>query len=186
MPFSNPLRSLGVTSALMLLVTLMTSCAPTRVHIRTNENEVKQVFVVAAEASDLDEAFEGGSSRLLGDFAQNLPESNHNHTSLAWGRRNDSSEAWSVMTEPRQDWLAYKIAPEAQEVTVTIKRSAFDDPNTCLGIIVLTDTPTSGQKYFGKLLLTKDIEPTGFALIASGPSLRVRLEDDGAPVVDRD
>ncbi len=186
MLLSNPFRSPSATGAMLLLATMIASCAPTRVHIRTDEIEVKQVFVVAAEAGELEEAFEGGSSRLLGDFAQNLSESNYNHTSLSWGSLDNSGRAWSVITEPRQDWLGYKIAPGAREVTVTIKRSAFDDPNTCLGIIVLTDTPSSGRKYFGKLLPTKDIEPTGFSLIASGPSLRVRLEDDRAPVVDRD
>lgn len=183
MPTLKMLPSLSLSSALLVLVTLAASCSPTRLYISTDQPEVRQVFVVAGGLGTLRPIFNDGSSRTLGDYAQNLPNSSFDHTTLRLASGGDSVNVWTSVTEPRTDFLDYEISPAGGEVKVSLKQGAFKKmPDTALGVIVLTDSATRGQKYFGTLFDTPIIEPTGFSLIASGPSLRVALPGDAAPV----
>lgn len=182
MSTSNLRRSLSVTSMLLLLATLMVSCSPTRLYISTDQPEVKQVFVVAGSFGTLEAFFDKGSSRALGDFAQNLPNSSFDHTTLRLADQGDSVRAWKSVAAPRTDFLRCKIAASGDEVEITLKKGTFEKiADTALGVIVLTDSASQGQRYYGTLLGTPEIEPAGASFVASGPSIRVSLLGNDPP-----
>ncbi|MFT6107571.1 MAG: hypothetical protein ACJA2W_000478 [Planctomycetota bacterium] len=162
---------------------VVASCAPTRVHLSTDAPQVKQLFVVAGGFGTLRPIFEEGNSRTLGDFAQNLPSGTYDHATFRLADADDSANVWKVVTSPKTDWLDYKVSRLGDEVTVVVNKSGFKKrPDMCLGFVVLSDGATSGQRYFGTLIDTIDIEPSGFSIFKSGPSIRVALQGDGSPV----
>lgn len=183
MLIASLLRFAGRSSVVALAALAAASCAPTRAHLSTDAPQVKQVFVVAGGFGTLRPIFDAGNSQTLGDFAQNLPDESYDHATFRLVDGDDSANVWKVETKPRTDWLEHKISRLGDEVTVVVNKSGLKKrTDMCLGFIVLSDDATSGQRYFGTLIDTVDIEPSGFWVFKSGPSIRVALQGDGPPV----
>lgn len=167
---------------LVFAALLAVSCAPTRVHLSTSAPQVKQVFAVAAGFGTLSPVFEKGDSRTLGDFAQRLPSGAYDFASFRLADSGDATNVWKTSTEPTTGWMGYSISQGGDEVKVTIDKSGFSKrPDLCLGVVVLTDSANTGQRYYGTMIDTASIEPTGFWIFKSGPSMRVALQGDGPP-----
>jgi len=182
MPKQHLLRRLRAAIALPLILSVV-GCTPTRLHVSTDAPQVKQVFIIAGSMGKLTPAFDAGDSRTLGDFAQNLPADSYDHATLRLAGLDSSANVWTGVTMPRTDWFECEISDAGDEVLVSVKGSAFEmRPDLCLGVVTLTDSASTGQRYLGTMIDTMNLKPTGFAMMASGPSLRVVLPGDDAPV----
>lgn len=143
---------------------------------------MKQVFAVAGSFVELQGIFEAGDTRTLGDFARRLPDNSYDHVKVSLDESEGQASDWRVAAEPRTKWLHASVSELGDEVKVVIDRSGFSKrEDLCLGIIVLTESAEEGG-YYGMLIETVDIEPSGFWIFKSGPAIRVALRGDAPPV----
>lgn len=181
-----PASAISWTSKLGLLAALLLctlSCSSLEVKMTTSSPQVKQAFVVAGGFGTLEPIFEEGDSRALGDLAQNLPKNSYGHTTFRLADRDDATNVWAIAAPATVEWLHPRVNKFGDEISVVIDRKALKKyPDLSLGLVVLTDSANTGQRYYGHMIDSFDLEPGGFWFIKRGPKLRVSLRGDAAPL----